>query len=115
MLRCSSKGKNPSTLTFQLLQFKRRVKKLKVSGKFPFVSCNIYVYFGGEIHDTQHMALELHYLKLLFLLCPLVASEAAVLEVPRVRKTPCRIFKLLTLPSPFASLNYLKFHASCKA
>lgn len=35
----------------------------------------MHVYFGSEIHDTQHMALELSYLKLLFLLCPLVATE----------------------------------------
>lgn len=34
-----------------------------------------HVYFGGEIHDTQDMALELGYLRLLFLLCPLVATE----------------------------------------
>lgn len=31
-----------------------------------------------------------------------------MLEVPRVKKTPCRFFKLLILASPFSSLNCLK-------
>ena len=97
MLRCSDAllKEKTSILTSQVLEFKRRVKELQVSGKFPFVSCNIHLYFGGEIHDRQHMALELSYLKLLFLLCPLVAPEISrgcCARSPKSQENPTQDF-----------------------
>lgn len=95
MLRCSSKGKTSSILISQLLEGKRRVKKLPVSGKYPFDSRNIHVYFGDEIHDRQHMALELSYLKSLFLLCPLVAnqiSRGCCARIPKSLENPTQDF-----------------------